>query len=55
MKKHFIIYNNLLFVFIFILIKKIKTLNNPFTLPFNYPVTMKTDINTVKIISRNNI
>ena len=55
MKKHFIIYNNLLFVFIFILIKKIKTLNNPFTLPFNYPVTIKTDINTVKIIFRNNI
>ena len=34
------IYNSLLFVFIFILIKKIKTLNNPFTLPSNYPVTL---------------
>ena len=34
------IYNSLLFFFIFILIKKIKTLNNPFTLPSNYPVTL---------------
>ena len=49
------IYNSLLFFFIFILIKKIKTLNNPFTLPFNYPVAFKTDVNTVKIIFHNNI
>ena len=49
------IYNSLLFFFIFILIKKIKTLNNPFTLPYNYPVTFKTDVNTVKIIFHNNI
>ncbi len=34
------IYNSLLFFFIFILIKKIKTLNNSFTLLFNYPVTL---------------
>ena len=33
------IYNSLLFFFIFMLVKKIKTLNNSFTLLFNYPVT----------------